>query len=30
MAVVWIMKMQYGFQIIPLVICNMYFGVLKI
>ena len=30
MAVELIMKMQYGFQIIPMVIRNIYFGVLKI
>ena len=30
MAVVLSMKMQYGFKIIPMVICNRYFGVLKI
>ena len=29
-AVVLIMKVQYGFQIIPMVIGNRYFGVLKI
>ena len=26
MAVVLIMKMQYGFQIIPMMICNIFWG----
>ena len=30
MAVVLIIKMQYGLKFIPMVICNIYFGVLKI
>ena len=30
MAVVLIMKMQHAFQVIPMVICNIYFGVFKI